>query len=858
MGWSGMHGGSGPFSRVALSLAGVLLVSCGGAPEAPTPASVTPPSAQSSDWNYFSDAERIHALSVSPSGVWAAAQVGVVSWDRQRGTFRAEPDAPAERVTAIAVSSDGQVFVGLRRGLAWRGPDSKWNLFDEGPMRGGVTALAPRRAGGVWVGTATTLGFFDRGTLSVVSHRYRVRAIVAARDGIAWVATHRFGVVAVQGNRLVEYTSGQGVCGNSIASVRAGGGRVTAVCADGGAKRFSLWHAGRWYSYALEETGSLVDVGASANRILAQTGRGWWWLDPAGPPVAAKPGVAPRGPRVQSVASTGAEPPPPPPPPKPPAAKPLPKPEPKAAPKKPTPEPVGPAKKPAFEPPPLPPPAGSSKDAKGTQAPAPTTQPAKAVQPAKAPASQPAKAAPAKAAPAKAAPAKPKTGLAKEMEEAMQGKTSPEVVKPPPVPMPKPIGPGLRPKVVELKWLSVRAPVGGSAAGGPRWKLAPARLALPKGSEVSTWSVGSDGTLWFALAYRGLASLTGTRYRRYTSLTLVPREESTRLGVDAAGRVLITQDAAQVLRYDGKRWSKWRAIREAQDKVLSTGRDAAGRTYALALHQPKTPKPAPDPARPPAFEGAPTPPPITPQAPPPPVLRILRTGEGAQGDFVEISRVNVKDVDGPPRVGRVVVDATGALYFPMFWLDKGLARRGAGLAHVPAHLGQLQVWKGGLGELMSEDSATPSLPDAYVSAVALHTDGTVYVGTNAGLVRIRGKATRVFDENDFIESEVITDVAIDGTGRVWAGTLEGLGYLEGDAWKTVKDERFIGRIGTLRASPDGSLWVGTPEGLFRNTGGKWTEISRRGRSMGALRDLVHGPDGTAWILTEQGVFSFRD
>jgi len=219
---------------------------------------------------------------------------------------------------------------------------------------------------------------------------------------------------------------------------------------------------------------------------------------------------------------------------------------------------------------------------------------------------------------------------------------------------------------------------------------------------------------------------------------------------------------------------------------------------------------------------------------------------------------------GPSHRRRALhVSPLGELHFALFYESERGALRGAGLGRVPVSHDMLVRWQARRAHGEESVDGTPLLPDGWISAVARPPSQSgpspVFLGTNGGLVRVQGGQMRVFDENDFIDSEVITALAHDAQGRVWVGTLEGLGRLVGDTWSSIAAPALAGRITRLIFDTDGRLWAATDRGLYHNPTpddpkGWRAEPVRAGETARDVRDLVFGPDGSAWVLTGEGVF----
>lgn len=758
-------------------LAGSLLAAACGAPPAPRPAPPPTTAAAPWTWTFASDVERIDALFVAGRDVWGVSQLGLVHWDRQSGAVRIEgPTAPGAEVTAIASGPDGTVYAGLPSGIAWRTSEGTWARTGAGPLSGGVTALAPRAAGGVWVGLAGGLAWFEAGLLHVVNDRHRVRAFSVSPEGVVWAATDGFGVVRL-GDELLEFTTGQGVCGNQIRAVFAGaGGRVGVTCLETrNRNRFSIGVDGRFTTYEMPELQNPIErVEPLADRVLLWTVGADFQLEVESPLPATAPGPAPKGLptgpqplRARPVADVGI--PEPPPPPNPVAAGPV-------------------------------PPAASAS----VTAPGPASA---AVAPGAAP---------------------PATGVADELTRLAAGQVPPpaaHVALPAPVPMPAPIA-AAPPPPVDERPLEVRRAAGSPIATG-LWRARTYPAGMPTDAEVTATRTTADGTVWYALAHRGVVAVQDAQRRRFTTQTLVPAAESAGLVSDGRGTVLVTDGLRRLLRWRDGSWTPWVVDPDPAVTVLGAGFDELGQAWAAGWRPGET------------------------------TLRLYKAMD--TGPFAVIGRVELPANGGPPRIGALAVDREGRVIFPLFHLDAAGKTRAAGLARVPPSMDRLELWR---AQIFGEEGAPGEirLPDAWINTLALApAGGTLFLGTNAGLARISGTGLRTFDENDFLASEVILSLTLAPDGRLWAGTMEGLGYVAADEWHAVRATGLGDRILALAADRE-RLWVGTDAGLFVGQGTRFARVDQANGGFevtGPVRDIELDADGSIWVLTGQGVLRAR-
>ncbi|MEJ1931600.1 two-component regulator propeller domain-containing protein, partial [Nostoc sp. NIES-2111] len=123
-----------------------------------------------------------------------------------------------------------------------------------------------------------------------------------------------------------------------------------------------------------------------------------------------------------------------------------------------------------------------------------------------------------------------------------------------------------------------------------------------------------------------------------------------------------------------------------------------------------------------------------------------------------------------------------------------------------------KIWHYGYAQWQDRDG----LPQNTVQAIAQSTDGYIWLGTEAGLVRFNGRAFRTYTQ---------------------ANTPE------------MRSDSVL----SLLARPDGGLWVGTRSGLILRRGEKSRSISKGMGSHEGIRALAQDEAGNLWVGTNRGV-----
>jgi signal transduction histidine kinase/ligand-binding sensor domain-containing protein len=126
--------------------------------------------------------------------------------------------------------------------------------------------------------------------------------------------------------------------------------------------------------------------------------------------------------------------------------------------------------------------------------------------------------------------------------------------------------------------------------------------------------------------------------------------------------------------------------------------------------------------------------------------------------------------------------------------------------------GQLSVWNGSgfSARRLSSAGAQAGVQDLLCSR-----DGTLWVGTTAGLVRIRDGVEKRFGIEDGLADNFVYCLAEGADQTIWVGTKDGFSRLRNGEIESfrAKDGLSQSTVYTLFEDREGSLWVGTKHGL---------------------------------------------
>lgn len=136
----------------------------------------------------------------------------------------------------------------------------------------------------------------------------------------------------------------------------------------------------------------------------------------------------------------------------------------------------------------------------------------------------------------------------------------------------------------------------------------------------------------------------------------------------------------------------------------------------------------------------------------------------------------------------------------------------------------IMVAQNGAWEVFSV--ASGHLPSDRVGSMLAEPDGTLWFGTDWGLVRLQddGWTTFQVDDSD-IPSNDVSCLALDADGRLWVGTrFNGIGIWDGVTWSGIDTDGLtlpLEEINSITHDHRGWVWVSTPLGLACYTGSEW-------------------------------------
>src|SRR3984885_12798886 len=202
--------------------------------------------------------------------------------------------------------------------------------------------------------------------------------------------------------------------------------------------------------------------------------------------------------------------------------------------------------------------------------------------------------------------------------------------------------------------------------------------------------------------------------------------------------------------------------------------------------------------------------------------------------------------------------------------DRGLARISDGKIRVVGSAGQPvaaaaqrgdgTIWAGGDGPGLSvwngtqfASYAVQSLPRyARVQTMISGSDGALWIGTTAGLIRLQDGREQRLTKADGLANDSVLSLAEGRNGSIWIGTDGGF-----SRWRNSEIESFLPKNGlsqsTARAlyeDREGSLWVGTKRGLNQFVDRRTLPFTTaEGLPSNDTGPVFQDPRGVIWVGT---------
>ncbi|HEY6328940.1 MAG TPA: two-component regulator propeller domain-containing protein, partial [Blastocatellia bacterium] len=142
-----------------------------------------------------------------------------------------------------------------------------------------------------------------------------------------------------------------------------------------------------------------------------------------------------------------------------------------------------------------------------------------------------------------------------------------------------------------------------------------------------------------------------------------------------------------------------------------------------------------------------------------------------------------------------------------------------------------------------------------IEALLIDGEGAVWIGTLAGLSRLKDGHFTAFTTADGLCNNKVLSLFEDSHGTIWVGTEGGFSSLKDGEFQsyTVKEGLANDLVRAFCEDPSGVLWAGTAGGLSALKDGRFANYSsRQGLSNNSVTALLEDRGGNLWIGTDGG------
>ncbi len=183
---------------------------------------------------------------------------------------------------------------------------------------------------------------------------------------------------------------------------------------------------------------------------------------------------------------------------------------------------------------------------------------------------------------------------------------------------------------------------------------------------------------------------------------------------------------------------------------------------------------------------------------------------------------------------------------------------------VPATNGLIVGTASGLF-LRRDDGVVPladgvMLPGTTPYDAAVDDDGTIWVATSAGALRIGRDSVEVLTEANGLLTDLLNRVMIDREGDVWFGTESGASKHVPGPFATYGTLSGLPNafVRALELDDQGRLWAGTRDGVAVGEGGRFRTIDLSSAPDQRVYSLARAPGGGIMIGTRLGLIHYKE
>jgi signal transduction histidine kinase/ligand-binding sensor domain-containing protein len=168
------------------------------------------------------------------------------------------------------------------------------------------------------------------------------------------------------------------------------------------------------------------------------------------------------------------------------------------------------------------------------------------------------------------------------------------------------------------------------------------------------------------------------------------------------------------------------------------------------------------------------------------------------------------------------------------------------------------------GQLVTDHPLNPELRDTFVQAIYEDREGNLWVGTgtderqDGALYRLKDGVTKKYQVSEGLVANDVRFIMEDRQGALWVGTTRGMSRLKDERFTNYTIEQGLSNnfVREIHEDADGTIWIGTyGGGLNRFKDGRFIAITtKNGLFDNIVSRILEDDQGNFWMSGNRGIY----
>ncbi|MFK7843903.1 MAG: two-component regulator propeller domain-containing protein [Rhodothermales bacterium] len=174
------------------------------------------------------------------------------------------------------------------------------------------------------------------------------------------------------------------------------------------------------------------------------------------------------------------------------------------------------------------------------------------------------------------------------------------------------------------------------------------------------------------------------------------------------------------------------------------------------------------------------------------------------------------------------------------------------------------LWFGtqyGASRLTKQLEVVPQLEGMFVRDMVLADNGTLWIGTEDGLLEQDGERFKQYTTDQGLPDNLVISLHEDADHKLWIGTQQGVAFWEAGQIQRIVSMQFDeDPIWDINSDSEGNLWVGSSgKGVFVKSPSPFFHLTQEdGLADDVIWNFDQDDEGNLWIATMNGLSVYKD